>query len=386
MSLEQEFGGCYVPEALYGPLQEVRKAFEEALESESFREKQRRLFRYRVGRPTALTHLAILSEEAGGAQIWAKREDLCQSGSFLGLSAFSQALLATEMGRTEIFGETGTGDFGVALGSAGAALGLKVKVFMKRDDMAASPFNVERMKKLGVEIVAAEGSYPGRRQAQAQALRYLAGSSNVAFYATSSLASPEPYPQILEDGLSLLGQEALEDLRERGVVPEYVVASMGTGSFALGLLKAFQGSSQLVGVQSHGDQGQTRGADSMGRGRPGVFLGTRSMVLSDEDGQVELTHTQATGLAMPAAGPQHARWLKAGIAHYATISDAQARAARRMLVKREGIFASLETGYGLAYALELARTGSPDEVILVGISGAGLGELGSDLLQNEESR
>lgn len=383
-----EFGGCFVPEALWTPLREIAAGFEEAIADEAFLEEERRLFLERVGRPTALTLLERFSGAGGGAQIWAKREDLAPGGSFCALSAMAQGLIAKRMGRKILIGESASGDFGVALGSVGAALGLEVKVLMKRDDIAAEPLNAARMRKLGVDLITAEGNIAGRRQAMAQALRLFASFPEESFYATSSLASPDPYPTMLERALSMIGRESRRGLRAAGVTPEYVIAPVGSGSFAAGLFSVFLETPgpQLVGVQAGGDESGARGADSLVRGRPGVYLGTRSLVLQDEEGQIETTHTASAGLAMPVAGPQHARWLKEGAVHYVTVSDEEARQARDLLTETEGIFASLESGYGLAYALKLAKTLSPDEHLLVGITGNGIRELGSLLLSDDEGK
>lgn len=385
MSLQPPFGGCYVPESLCGPIQEVKSAFDEAITLSSFIEEERTLFTQRIGRPTAITCLERLSDDVGGARIWAKREDLSQSGSFLAASAFSQTLLAKWMGKKEVHGESATGDFGVALASAGAALGMRVRVFMKRDDQESVSFNINRIRKLGGEVLPAEGNLSGRRQAFAEALRYFATHHETSFYATSSLASPAPYPAMLQRALRLIGAEARQQLQAEGVQPEYVVAPIGSGSFGVGLFDAFiDEDTQLVGVQAGGEEGGLRGADSLVRGKPGIFMGTHSLVLQDEDGQIESTHTRCPGLAMPVAGYQHAHWLQEGRIHYVTVDDERAAKARRVLVRKEGIFASLESGYSLAYALNLAATGSPSEAILVGITGGGVGELGNDQVQEGE--
>lgn len=387
----QNFGGRYVPECLWTPMQEVAEAYAENAGEESRRRQAEWLTR-RVGRPTPLSHLVALSRDGGGAQIWAKREDLCQGGSFCATSVVSQALLAKRMGRKHLIGATATGDFGVALGSMGAALGMKVTVFIRRDDMEAELFNTARMRQLGVKVIPVAGAITGRRQAIGEALRQFSLVSDSAFYASSSLAAPNPYPRILREALQVIGSECREQLSREGIEAEYIVAPVGSGSFAAGLFGAFLAdgdaptNSQLVGVQSGGDGDSARGAAPLVNGRPGVYLGTRSMVLQDEQGQIATTPTTASGMAMPVAGPQHARWLQQGRAHYVTVSDQEALQARRRLTEEEGIFASRESGYALAYSLKLAPTLKPEQHIVVGISGSGIRELGSSLHGAEEGK
>ncbi|TXD38412.1 pyridoxal-phosphate dependent enzyme [Lujinxingia vulgaris] len=376
-----EFGGRFVAEALWSPLAEVAEAFEEALGDPSFAARVHGWAEQRLGRPTPLSHLGGLSEALGGAQLWLKREDLLSGGSFCGVVALTQALVAVRLGRTELVGETATGDFGVALGQVGLALGLKVRVFMTRDDMAAEPAAVRRMEEMGLSLEPVEGPARGRRGAMAEALRYVACGPERAFYVTSSLASPDPYPRMVAFGAEIIGNECARQLRERGVSADYVVAPVGSGGFACGLFGAFvqEGSVpgvQLVGVQSGGDASPGKGAASLVRGRVGVHMGTRSFVLQDALGQVVTPLTDAAGMAMPVVGPQHARWMRTGQVQYVELADAEAYAAVRTLARAEGILACLESGYALAYALRLAPTLPEDAHVVVGLSGDGARDLG----------
>ncbi|RAL21521.1 tryptophan synthase subunit beta [Lujinxingia litoralis] len=375
------FGGRFVAEALWSPLAEVAHAFEEAVADPGFSGRLHGWAEQRLGRPTPLCHLGELSRELGGAQLWLKREDLLPGGSFCTLTALTQALVAVRMNRRELVGETATGDFGVALGQMGLALGLKVRVFMTRDDMEAEPIAVRSMEEMGLALEPVDGPTRGRRGAMAEALRYVARAPQDAFYASSSLASPDPYPRMLELGAEIIGNECARQLRERGASADYVIAPVGSGGFACGMFGAFldQGShspgAQLVGVQSGGDGTPGRGAASLVRGRPGVHLGTRSYVLQDDQGQVLTPLTDAAGLAMPVVGPQHARWMRTGQVQYVELADAEAYAAVRTLARAEGVLASLETGYALAYALRLAPTLNDDAHVVVGVSGDGTRDL-----------
>lgn len=370
------FGGRYLPEVLWAPLEEVARAYELAVADEDHRILERRWFASRVGRPTPLTHLPSLSDSCGGAQVWIKREDLCFGGSFCVTSAVSQALVARRMNKRQLLGETATGDFGVALASVGRALGLDVTIYMARGASEQEPRDVTRMKGLGAQLAFVDGASRGRMRSMAEALRVLSVTSEKSFYATSSLASPQPYPKMVGDSLSVIGRECLAQLAERDVEAEYVIAPVGSGSFAAGLFGPFVegGGPQIVGVQSGGEEESSRDAASLVRGRPGVCLGTRSLVLQDEEGQIEAAHSAASGLAMPVAGPQHARWLQEGKVHYVTVDDEEAAQARLELIDQEGIFVCRESGYGLAYAMKLAPTLRADQHLVVGITGSGAPE------------
>lgn len=368
------FGGRFVPEPLWTPMAELAAVHQQAMADEEYLRNERRWQYARLGRPTPVTYLRALSSMIGGAQIWAKREDLCEGGTFCSTSALTQALIARRMGKKHLIGETATGDFGVALGSVGAAMGMEVTILMRRAAIEDERFNSARMRQLGVNLVSVDGSGRGRSQAMAEALRHYSVDPEGTFYATSSLASPSPYPAMVGRALSVIGEECRRQIAEEEVGLEYVIAPVGSGSFAAGLYQAFlkNGGPQLVGVQAGGDEGTTRSAASLVRGRPGVHLGTRSLVLQDEEGQILAPHSGARGLAIPIAGPQHARWLQEGRVHYVMIDDEAAIEAQRQLARVEGIFASHETGYALAYAMKLAPTLRSEQHILVGISGGGL--------------
>ena len=383
------FGGRFVPEVLWTPLEEVAQAQREALDDEGFVERQRRWWDTRVGRPTPLSHLERLSRRVGGAQIWAKREDLAQGGNFCITSAITQALLARRMDKTRLIGETANGDFGIALGSVGAALDMDVVVYMSRGSIDDEPLNAAWMRRLGVDLRAVDGGAPGRSHSMAEALRNFSGQSGEAFYATSSLASPAPYPQLVGRALSVIGRECRNQLQEFTIQAEYAIAPVGSGSFAAGLFSGFVDATgaQIVGVQSGGDSDSSRDSASLVRGRPGVYLGTHSLLLHNQSGQIEAPHAAAAGMAMPIAGPQHARWLQEGRIHYVTIDDNEARRAQQRLLSDEGILACRETGYALAYALKLAPTLRQDEHIVLGITGSGIRGLEAEEFEsNDEGR
>lgn len=372
------FGGRYVAEVLWAPLQELADGFDAALLDAEFVALVESWLDHRIGRPTPVSHFQALSEQVGGAQIWAKREDLCQGGSFVITSAVLQVLLAQRMGRREIVSESGTGDFGVALGSMGAALGIGVRLFMSREDQEHERLNMERMKGLGVVVETVDSAARGRKRACSEALRYWAEHSDRVMYCASSLAMPDPFPRILEYGLGVIGAETRVQLKRRGCVPEYVVAPVGSGSFAAGFFGDFVRHSdiQLVGVEGGGDGHPLRSAASLVAGSVGVYLGTLSYLLQDEHGQVLVPHSIAGGMSVPNVGPQHARWAEEGRVHYVTVNDEEAIHAVQMLVRTEGLLICLEAGHALAYALKVAATLGSDEHVVVGITGSGVRDLG----------
>ncbi len=365
------FGGRYVAEALWTPLEQLAEAFDSSLLDVEFIASFESWLDHRIGRPTPLSHFKTLSERLGGAQIWAKREDLCQGGSFVITSAVLQVMLAKRMGCTEVVAESGTGDFGAALGSVGAGLGIGVRVFMGREDQEHERLNIERMKKLGVVIETVDSSMRGRKRSCSEALRYWAEHSERVLYCASSLAMPDPYPRILEYGLRAIGAETRVQLKRQGCVPEYVIAPVGSGSFAAGIFVDFVNHSdiQLVGVEAGGD-GQ-RNSASLVHGSPGVFQGTMSYLLQDSNGQITVPYSIAGGMCVPNAGPQHADWAERGRVHYVSVTDEDACQAVQLLARTEGLLICLEAGHALAYALKVAATLGSDEHVVIGITGSG---------------
>lgn len=367
------FGGRFVAETLWAPLQEVADAFELALADPAFLAQFDDLLERRVGRPTPLTPVAKLSEKFGGARLWLKREDLCAGASFSSNLAAAYALMALRMGRKTLIGESATGEFGAALGAMGNALGLKTRIFMGREDQDSEPLGVQRMKALGVQIETVDSPMRGRKMARAEALRFWGSLPEERFYCPSSLATPDPYPRMSAYFLSVIGAETRAQLARSGCVPEYLVAPVGSGGFAAGLFAEFSADEdmQLVGVQGAGEGLSGRHAASVVSGRPGVFQGVYSFLLQDDDGQVFSPASAAAGLAVANVGPQHAQWAEQGRVHYVAVEDREAYQAVQKLLREEGLLVSLESGHALAYAFKLLPTLEVGQDILVGISGAG---------------
>lgn len=371
------FGGRYVAEALWTPLQQIAEAFEGAMADAAFMERFEELLDHRIGRPTPLTLLEKLSEETGGGRLWLKREDLCQGANFTSNLAAAYALLARRMGREWLVGETATGEFGVALASMGNSLGLKTRIFMGREDRDSEPLMVRRMEELGVALETVDSTLRGRKVACSEALRWWATHSASSFYCPSSLAAPDPFPRMSAFFLSVIGAETRVQVSRRGCSPEYIIAPVGSGGFAAGLFAEFVGEEmvQLAGVQAAGEGLSGRHAASVVAGRPGVFQGTYSFLIQDDDGQVLSPASVAGGLSVPNVGPQHAQWAEQGRVHYVAVTDEEAIEAVRTLLDAEGLLVSLETGHALAYALKLLPTLAEDQDVVVGVSGGGLRDL-----------
>ena len=371
------FGGRYVAEAIWTPLQEIAAAFEDAVADESFMEEFQRHLNDRLGRPTPVSLLERLSEGADGGRLWLKREDLCQGGSFCGNLAVAYGLLARRMGREWLIGDTATGDFGIALGAVGNALGLKTRVFIGREDADEEAMQVQRMDELGVTVERVDTHCRGRKDACAEALRFWATHSHNQLYCSSSLAAPDPFPRMIAYFLSVIGAEAGVQLSRRQCRPFYLIAPVGSGGFAAGLFSEFieDEEVQLVGVQAGAEGLEGRHSASIVAGRPGVLHGTHSFLLQDDDGQVARPASIAGGLSMAHVGPQHARWAETGRVHYVSVENVDAIRAVRRVIAEEGINVSLESGHAIAYALDLLPTLSSDRDVVVGVSGAGIRDI-----------
>lgn len=371
------FGGRYVAEAIWEPLEEVAQAFEGAISDEEFLDEYERWLDTRVGRPTPVTVLESLTEELGGGQLLLKREDLCDSGTFSANVAVAYGLLARRMDREWLVGETATGDFGVALSAIGAAMGLQTRIFVGREDVESERLNVRRIEQLGAVVETVDTDMRGRKAACAEALRHWATHSDSTLYCPSSLATPDPYPRFIEYFLSVVGAEVRAQLDRAGPSPDYVVAPIGSGAFGVGLFSEFvdEEGLQLVGVQAGGEGRDTRHSASLTYGKPGVFQGTRSFVLQDQKGQIDTPSSIAGGLCVANVGPQHAHWAESGAVNYVTATDDEAVDAVRRLARSEGLLISLEAGHAVAHALKILPRLGREQDVLVGISGSGVHDL-----------
>ena len=369
------FGGRYVPETLVAPIEELTAAYFSVRGDESFRRELGQLLRDYVGRPTPLYEARRLTASAGGARIVFKREDLAHTGAHKINNAIGQALLAARMGKRRIVAETGAGQHGVATATVCALLGLECHVYMGSDDMARQSLNVFRMRLLGAEVIEVDAGSRTLKDAINEAMRDWVTNVTTTYYLLGSVLGPHPYPLMVREFQSVIGREArAQCLEQLGRLPDAIVACVGGGSNAMGIFDAFvdEADVRLVGVEA-GGRGITPGAHAarFAGGSAGVLQGTRSYVLQDADGNVELTHSISAGLDYASVGPEHA-WLRdRGRAEYTWIDDADALAAFQRLGREEGILPALESSHAVAHAIRLAPSLSKDAILLVNLSGRG---------------
>jgi tryptophan synthase beta chain len=370
-----EFGGRFVPETLVEPVEQLERAYLEVRDDPSFQAELGRLLKHFVGRPTPLYEAARLTAAYGGARIFLKREDLTHTGAHKINNALGQALLARRMGKRRIVAETGAGQHGVATATACALLGLECHVYMGTEDMARQSLNVFRMRLLGAEVIGVDAGSRTLKDAINEAMRDWVTNVDTTYYLLGSVLGPHPYPLMVREFQAVIGREARAQIVElAGRLPEAVVACVGGGSNAMGIFDAFVGDAaiRLIGVEAGGEQiVRGRHAARFAGGSAGVLQGTRTFILQDEDGNIELTHSISAGLDYAAVGPEHA-WLRAlGRAEYAHVSDDDALEAFLTLAKVEGILPALESSHALAHARTLAPQLGPDAVLLVNLSGRG---------------
>ena len=369
------FGGRFVPETLVAPVQELERAYFEARADEPFKQELVRLLRDYVGRATPLYEAARLSAGLGGARIFLKREDLAHTGAHKINNALGQALLARRMGKGRVVAETGAGQHGVATATVCALLGLECHVYMGADDMERQALNVFRMRLLGASVRKVDSGSRTLKDAINEAMRDWVTNVTGTYYLLGSVLGPHPYPLMVREFQSVIGQEARAQILEAtGKLPDAVVACIGGGSNAMGLFDAFVADEgvRLIGVEA-GGRGIRKGehAARFAGGAAGVLQGTRSYVLQDEDGNIELTHSISAGLDYAAIGPEHANLHESGRAEYTWIDDDDALEAFQRLGREEGILPALESSHAVAHACRLARELGPDGVMIVNLSGRG---------------
>jgi tryptophan synthase beta chain len=316
-----------------------------------------------------------LTEQAGGAEIWFKREDLCHTGAHKINNALGQALLAKRMGKKKVIAETGAGQHGVATATAAALLGLECRIYMGEEDVRRQRLNVFRMQLLGAEVVPVTSGTRTLKDATNEALRRWVAEVEDTFYLLGSAVGPHPYPLMVKQFQRVIGDEAREQILEReGKLPAEVVACVGGGSNAIGMFAAFLDDHEvsLTGVEAAG-AGLASGlhAAALTGGRPGIFHGMHSYFLQDENGQVEPAHSVSAGLDYPGVGPEHAHLFETGRVRYTSVTDREALEAVQLLCRTEGILPALESAHAVAEAVRSAAKRSADEVVLVCLSGRG---------------
>jgi tryptophan synthase beta chain len=374
------FGGRYVPETLTRALDELARAYDEARADRAFHDELTELLRSYVGRPSPLYHARRLSEAAGGAQIYLKREDLNHTGAHKINNTVGQALLCCRMGKRRVIAETGAGQHGVATATACARFGLDCVVYMGEEDIRRQRLNVYNMRLMGAEVRPVSSGSRTLRDAVNEALRDWMGSVETTHYIIGSVIGPHPFPQIVRDFQSVIGRETLVQCQEQlGRLPDAVVACVGGGSNAAGMFYPFvelttpeAAKVELLGVEAGGRSSQPGDhASPLSFGRPGILHGTYSYVMQDEDGQTCDVHSISAGLDYPGVGPEHSYWKDLGRVRYTSCRDDEALAAFDRLARNEGILPALESSHAVAKAMELAATKSPEQAIVVCLSGRG---------------
>jgi len=369
------YGGVFVGETLMAAVEELDRVYRQLSADPEFWATFDEDLRHYVGRPTPLYHAERFSAEFGGARIILKREDLNHTGAHKINNTIGQALLAKFMGKPRIIAETGAGQHGVATATVAARLGLECHVYMGAEDVQRQAANVYRMKLLGANVVAVESGSRTLKDAMNEALRDWATNVDTTYYIIGTVAGPHPYPRLVRDFQCVIGREAREQsLQMYQRLPDALVACVGGGSNAIGLFHPFLNDAEVAmyGVEAGGDGVETgRHAAPLSAGRPGVLHGNRTYLMSDDDGQILATHSVSAGLDYPGVGPEHS-WLKdSKRVNYVTATDQEALTAFRLLTRKEGIIPALETSHALAYAGKLAATMSPDQLVMVNLSGRG---------------
>jgi tryptophan synthase beta chain len=373
-----EFGGRFVPETIISALDELTIAYQIAMADPVFQQHLMHLHQTYTGRPTPISYARRLSEQLGGAQIYLKREDLAHTGAHKINNALGQALLAQRMGKKRIIAETGAGQHGVASATAAALLGLECCVYMGSVDMLRQQPNVFRMELLGAKVIPVESGTKTLKDAINEAMRDWVTNVRASFYLLGSALGPHPYPMIVRDFQSVIGNEARQQmLAQVGRLPDIAIACVGGGSNAIGLFHGFRDDLdvELLGVEAGGhgilsSEHAARFADPR-YGRPGVLQGTRSYVLQNADGQIMNTHSVSAGLDYASVGPEHAYLRQVGRSSYTSATDAEALSALQVLAQTEGIIAALESAHAVAETIKRAPTMRKDAVILVNLSGRG---------------
>ncbi|CUI04776.1 tryptophan synthase subunit beta [Massilia antarctica] len=369
------YGGSFVAETLSHALAELKEAYAKYSHDPEFLDEFRYELKHFVGRPSPIYHAKRWSEQQGGAQIFFKREDLNHTGAHKINNVIGQALLAKRMGKPRIIAETGAGQHGVATATICARFGLECVVYMGSEDVKRQAQNVYRMKLLGATVVPVESGSKTLKDALNEAMRDWVTNIENTFYIIGTVAGPHPYPMMVRDFQSVIGEECLVQMPElTGRQPDYVLACIGGGSNAMGIFYPYidDKNVKLIGVEAAGeglDSGKH--SASLTAGIPGVLHGNRTYLLQDENGQIVETHSVSAGLDYPGVGPEHA-WLKdLGRAQYVSVTDDEALQAFHDCCHIEGIIPALESSHALAYAAKLAATLPKDQLILVNLSGRG---------------
>jgi len=369
------YGGIFVAETLTAALEELRVAYERARQDPAFDAEFRYELKHYVGRPSPIYLAKRLTEKCGGARIYIKREDLNHTGAHKINNTIGQALLARNMKKPRVIAETGAGMHGVATATVAARYGMECVVYMGSEDVKRQSANVHRMGVLGAKVVPVESGSKTLKDALNEAMRDWVTNVDSTFYIIGTVAGPHPYPMMVRDFQSVIGEESIAQMQElAGRQPDAVIACVGGGSNAMGIFYPYikHGQTRLVGVEAAGEGLSTgRHAASLCAGRPGVLHGNRTYLLQDANGQITETHSVSAGLDYPGVGPEHA-WLKdSKRAEYVAVTDEEALAAFHELCRTEGIIPALESAHAVAQAMKMAPAMKKDAILLVNLSGRG---------------
>lgn len=369
------YGGCFASETLMQALDELKEAYHSAMSDADFQAQFDADLAHYVGRPSPLYHAERLSRETGGAQIYLKREDLNHTGAHKINNTIGQALLARAMGKKRVIAETGAGQHGVATATVAARFGMECVVYMGAEDIVRQAPNVYRMKLLGATVVPVTSGSKTLKDALNEAMRDWVTNVDDTFYIIGTVAGPHPYPAMVRDFQAIIGREARQQIQQQsGRLPDALVACIGGGSNAIGLFHPFLAdeSVQMYGVEAAGEGIETgHHAAPLCAGKPGVLHGNRTYLMEDADGQIIETHSVSAGLDYPGVGPEHA-WLKdIGRVNYDSVTDEEALKAFHQLTRIEGIIPALESSHAVAYGIKLAARMSPQQTIIINLSGRG---------------
>lgn len=369
-----EYGGKYVPETLMGALQELEAEYEKALEDPEFQEELNTYLSKYVGRKTPLYYAKSLTEYVGGAKLYFKREDLTHTGAHKINNTVGQGLLAKRMGKKRVIAETGAGQHGVATATICANLGLDCMIFMGKEDVRRQEVNVFKMELLGAKVVSVDQGRGTLKDAVNETLRYWVANVDDTHYILGSVLGPHPFPQIVRDFQSVIGNETKEQIKEvEGSLPASVVACIGGGSNAMGMFYPFieDKEVELVGVEAAGKGLDSLYAASIAKGRLGILHGAKMHLLQDENGQIEEAYSVSAGLDYPGIGPEHSYLNEIGRVNYVSCNDEDALRAFQIVCQKEGIIPALESSHAVSEAMKVAKSKRADENIVICLSGRG---------------
>jgi tryptophan synthase beta chain len=374
-----DYGGAFVPEILVPVLEELKAAYRTYKDDPDFKKEFRHHLREYVGRPTPLSYCDRLTEQIGGARIYAKREDLCHTGAHKINNTIGQIMLATRMGKERIIAETGAGQHGVATATVCAKFGVDCVIYMGAEDIERQRLNVERMRLLGAEVREVTTGSETLKEATSEAIRDWVSNPEDTFYIIGSVVGPHPYPMMVRDFHRVIGTETRDQLREveGRATPDAIIACVGGGSNAMGIFHPFLDDAdvELHGAEAAGGGLHGPHAATLAKGSPGVLHGAMSYLLQDEDGQVELAHSLSAGLDYPGVGPEHAHLRDTDRVQYHPVTDDEALAGVELLSRTEGIIPALETAHAVHLLPDLARRladeRGEDAVLVFNCSGRG---------------